>query len=292
MWMSSEDARSDFVLAAAAAAFGPILQSFLTGLPLYPRSGTVGVVLALAWLFASTGLVPLLLARYRGQGAAAFGLDEGREGLSVGAIVALPLVAFGWLSFWAGSAGPVGALFGRIGEPSLSTTWMLNLLVLVVALVGVLLLYTFLVVRARDAFKPTHVTQVEALRTFGVGAVGVALVLGLLLAVGTTLTVAGVMLRLAGLLGAILLVDRYVEPGDMTTRATVLAPAIVAAVLWVLSSGGLFSGGLLSGLYAGAVAGATAIVVAILLETRRYAWAVIPLVAAAVLYGSPLSQLL
>ncbi|HEX9888657.1 MAG TPA: hypothetical protein VGA69_04220 [Nitriliruptorales bacterium] len=285
MWITAEDARSDFVLAAAAALLGPILQGFVSGLPFYPR-GLIGTMLGIAWLFAMTGLVPVLLAGYRDHGLSAFGLDQPQEGLGTGVIVALPLVVAGWLAFWLNGVSVIDALLGLLPFLSGGQGLVVDLLAFAVVTIGSVLLYTFLTVRARHAFKATHLTQVEALRTFGMGAVAVAAVLGLLLSISGNAT--SLLLRVAGVAGLVLVADRYVQPADSTTRSTVLAPAITVLVFWVFRSGGLFRGSLLDGLYAGSLAAAIAVTVAILVETRRHAWATVPVLAAAALYGVPL----
>lgn len=286
MWISAEDARSDFVLAAAAALIGPFIQAFVADLPGYP-GGLVGTLLSIAWLFAMTGLVPVLLAGYRSHGLSAFGLDQPQEAIRTGLLVALPLAVTGWLAFWLRGASAIDALQGLLPFLSGGQGLIVDVLAFAVVATGSLLLYTFLTVRARDAFQPNEVAQLEALRTFGLAAVGVAALLGLLLWVaGNQFTT--LMLRVAGVAGLVLVTDRYVEPGRQTTRATVLAPAITVLVFWVFRSGGLFRGNLLDGLYAGSVAAAIAITVAILVETRRYAWATVPVLAAAALYGAPL----
>jgi hypothetical protein len=285
MWITAEDARSDFVLAAAAALIGPFIQSFVADLPGYPR-GLVGTLLGIAWLFAMTGLVPLLLAGYRNHGLAAFGLDQPRDALRTGLVVAAPLAVAGWLAFWLNGATPIQALQGLLPFLSSGQGLVVDVLALVVVAAGSLLLYTFLTVRAREAFQQTGLGLVEALRTFGMGAIGVATVLGLLLAISGNVT--SLMLRVAGAAGLVLVTDRYVQPEDTTTRATMLAPAVTVLVFWVFRSGGLFRGNLLDGLYAGSIAAAIAIAVSSLIETRRHAWATAPVLAAAALYGAPL----
>ena len=59
MWISSEDARSDFILAAAAVFLGVQLVSLVTAIPGYPRTGAPFLVLSLAWtvLIACGGAV-------------------------------------------------------------------------------------------------------------------------------------------------------------------------------------------------------------------------------------------
>jgi hypothetical protein len=157
-------------------------------------------------------------------------------------------------------------------------------LVLGAAGVGTMYLFGLLVVRARDGFRATDMPLLEALRTYGLGALAIGTVLGLLLSLaGSGPPTWAVLLDSAAMASVILLTDRMVASNDRTTRATVLGPAIVAIVAYVFAlGGGLFSANLAVSLYRGAMAAAVAVVLTALLETRRAAWAAVPLVAATV----------
>jgi hypothetical protein len=287
MWMSSEDARSDFILAAAAAAFGGLAVRLLQGLPLYP-DGFLGAVLRVGWVVLVTAGPAYGLVRHRRQGLAGYGYEGGRD-LSAGLLLAVPVLAVGYVRGYP-VGGPVGALFGNLGLALQTPTvgppafGVLDVLVLgatvfAVALGGAVL-YPFLTTRARDGFRQTDLPLVEGLRTYGIGAAGIALVLGLLVSVTEAMTLFGLVVNVAGLVALVLLTDRLVTTSDRTSRATLLAPAIVAVVLQVLAFGGFFGGNILFGLFRGAFAGGTVIVVATLVETRRHAWAAVPLVLA------------
>lgn len=299
MWITREEALSDFVLAGATAVLGWIVPSYLARLGFYPSQGLLAELLLLGWLFALTGLVPLLLARYRKQGAAAFGLDGERAGMRAGILLAIPVGAVGVIALWTGSLGnaPLPLERAALGLLGLGSSALgLLLLAARVAVVGAgsVLLLAFLTVRARDGFRGTPVSQLEALRTYGLGAVGAAAVLGLLAVVAGAVGAIGLLVTLAALVAAVLLTDRLLVQGGETARATVLAPAIVAFLIrFETQTGGflagLFGPRLLLGLYAGCVAAALVIVVAVLVETRVYAWAVVPLLVATALYPSPLT---
>lgn len=284
MWTDPEEARSDFILAAAATLFGPLLVFFLQSLlpPLF--RGTVGNLVQLALFFAYTGLVPLLLARYRDQGLEAFGLDEGREGLVPGVLVAVPIVvvAIGLQLALSGDvvAAVLGTLAGVLAGP---VALLMTILRAVVVAAAVVLLYTFLTTKARNAFARNEVPQVEMLRTFGIAAAGAGFLAGLLLLVrgGSVLRVLIEALTLAAV---VLLADRFVTASGRTTRATVLAPAIVALVVKLE----LFGGNFLPSLRGALLGAGLVIVVAVLLETRRYAWAALPVLVATVLWPTPL----
>lgn len=298
MWMSPEDARSDFILAAAATLFGPLLVGLLLNLPFYP-SGLLGGLLGLVWIFVATALVPILLVRYRDQGLEGYGLGGSREAWASGLAIAAPIVLVGWLRGWLGlQLGPAWALLGRVandvGNPVIGASRSIVDILLAVAFVVVLLvsgivLIGFLVSRARDGFRRNELPIVEGLRTYGMGAAAVGLLLGLLASIGRGVSAPVVLMNVVGLAAVILLADRLVTPGEMTSRATLLAPAIVVVVVQIMSFGGLFRGDLLLGLFHGAMSGALAIVLAALLETRRYAWAMLPVAVAATLYPTCLS---
>jgi hypothetical protein len=291
MWADTEESRSDFILAGAVAIFGPLLYFFVIQVFPVRRLGLVGALVEAILIFAIAGLVPLLLARYREQGAAAFGLDVPvREGISAGLLVAAPAVAVGLL-----------ALFRRFGAEPLLLVGELRLilagpaaaLVLLVQLaaifVGALLLYTFLTAKARHGFARNEIPQLEALRTFGMGAAGVGVVLGLLVAAQGRIALSQLFLEGVALVVIVLLTDRLVASGATTTRATVLAPAIVALIVRVELFGPT---GFLFTLRQAVLGAGLVVVLVILLETRRYAWAAVPILAAVLLYPSGLRPFL
>jgi hypothetical protein len=285
MWSDPEESRSDFILAAAVAIFGPLVAMLV----LQWVGGFLGALTALIVAvlpFVFYGLAPLLLARYRDEGPRAFGLDAGREGLSSGLVVAAPLIALGVTLGLLGPGGAAGAL-GRLGGFGGDLLQTLAGFVFVIAgFAGAVLLYTFLTAKAREGFGRTEVSQVEVLRTFGVGAAGIALVLGLIVSIGPRLSIVNAVLGPLVLAAVVLLADRLVEPGRTTSRATVLAPALVALIVRVH----LF-GDLLGTLRDGLLAAGLVVVVAVLVETRRHAWAAIPVVAAAVIWPTGFAPL-
>lgn len=300
MWMSAEDARSDFILAAAATVFGQLVVGLLQRLPIYPSrlfsSALLDGLLTIMWVFVLTALVPILLVRYRDQDARGYGLDGERSAWVQGLVVAVPIVVVGYLRGLP-VLGPIRAVAGRVGGllvgnpvildgttgPTMTERFLLLGLV-VVATLSAAVLYGFLITRAREAFRPREITVIEGLRTFGIGAAGAALVLGLLAVLGGRIGMLAMLLNVGGLAVTVLIADRLVAPTDTTSRWALVAPAIVAAIIHLLAAGGLFRGDLLSGLFLGAMAAGIVFVVAALIETRRYAWAAVPLVIAAGVY--------
>lgn len=284
MWTDPEEARSDFILAAAVTLFGPLIVSVLQNVLPGLFVGTFGNLLGLALFFAYTGLVPLLLARYRDQGIEAFGLDTGREGIGPGVLVALPIVviAIGLQLALSGNVldAFLGILSGLLVGPVEALLTLLRAAVLAAAIV---ILYAFLTTKARDGFARNEVPLLEMLRTFGIAAAAGGFVAGLLLLVrgGSFLRV----LLDAGTLAVVVLVaDRFVDPASRTSRATILAPAIVALIIKVE----LFGGNFLLSLRGALLGAGLVIVAAVLIETRRYAWAAVPVLVATVLWPTPL----
>lgn len=287
MWTDPEEARSDFILAAAATLFGPLLLSFIQDLAPGLFSGTFGNLVGLTLFFAYTGLVPLLLARYREEGMEAFGLDEGRDGLVPGLLIAAPIVLVSIALQLALTGSPIDAVLGTLSGLTVGPiNALLTLLRAVVVSAAVVLLYTFLVTKARHAFARNDVPQVEMLRTFGMAAAAGGLVVGLLLLVrgGSFMRV---LLDAVTLAAVVLVTDRFVTPQGRTTRAAVLAPAIVALIVKIE----LFGGEFLISLRGALLGAGLIVVVAVLVETRQYAWAVVPALVATVLWVTPLIPL-
>lgn len=291
MYISSEDARSDFILAGAATLVGPLLVNLIAAIPGYPGGGDLGLALQLVWVLLVTAFVPWWLVRYRGLGLGGYGYPEDRTGLRTGLLVAAPVVVVGMLRTLGRGASlatmPLGRLW--VGSPvvgdgpsaaQLSLSLLFVLAEVAVIFVGVTMLFPFLTVRARDGFRPTEIPLVEGLRTFGMGAVGVSLVLGLMYAFVPSVDLVAILLSVGGLAAVVLLADRLVTRSMRTTRATILAPAILTILMHVIGQ----RGGLLGALFTGVLAAGTVVVIATLVETRRHAWAVLPLALALVVY--------
>lgn len=303
MWMNPEDARTDAILAGAVAVFGGFAIGLLTEVPLFPRGGIVGALIGVVFLFALTGLVPQLLSRHRQLGPESYGLGEHSHGWRSGLVLAAPVVVAGLLrGVTQAGASPGASLLGRLSglytsDPTVSDSAQsvaaveiaLQSLIWITLAVGMLLLYTFMTVRGRDAFARNDLDATEAVRTFGMGAVAAAFVFGGLLALtADAITFVSVLINVLALLALVLAADRIVPPGAGTTRGAMLAPLILAAVLHVF---GARSGNLLLNLYAAALAAGIAVVIGAVIEGRTHARAVLPLVAAVALYPSCLSPL-
>lgn len=304
MITDADDAKSDVILAAAVAVIGPTVVTFISGLPFVPRSGVPGALLGVVWLALLTLLVPLWLARYRGDGAAAFGLRDtagpvavagapGRAGASL--LLAAPAAATGVLGLLVLGADAVTVVLGRLGPAFWTTDGLFGLLIaileVVVLVAGSLVLVGFLSVRSRDGFPRSPDTSLtELVRTFGLGAVGVALLTGIV-RVATGASVVLLVLHVLALVAVLLLTDRLVPAGISVPRTTVATPLVVVVLLQTFSAGGLFGGGLLLGLHRGALAAGVVIAIAALGATRRGTGVTLALVIAAHWWPTCLSPL-
>ncbi len=297
MWLTQDDARSDFILAAAAFLFLDSVQRVALRLPLYPDSGMLGLLLATAWLFASTGLVPLLLARYRKQGAKAFGLDIDRAGLRSGVIFAVPFIAALAVSTLVGGAGTVTEVaLGKLHLPfsggvvGSSVTGSVEAILIVFAIdvvypLGLGLLIAFLAIRGKDGFRQPDVGLTEGLRTFGMGAVAAMLLFGLLRSFQVGPLEA--LMPVVALAAVVLLTDKLVPISSTVSRAALLGPGIVLALTY-LRPFALFSGNLLGALYFGSTLFGIGIIGSVLVLTKRHAWAIFPLLFAMANWSSVL----
>jgi hypothetical protein len=301
VYISPDDAKTDVILAAAVAVLGITLRGFVASLPLYPRMGLAAAVLDLVWVFALTALVPVLLARYRQDGAKAFGfggggggIGRGGGGIGRGLVLAIPAVLVGAGFQALGPAGGLGPLLGRLAGPvaagsPVDLAYQIGRIVLFS--VGALVLVGFLATRSRDGFPRSPETSLtQLIRTIGLGAVGVAFVGGLLRALtgGSFVFALGNAVALAAIL---LLTDQMVPTGLSVPRAAIAAPIVVVVVAQVFAAGGLFRGDLLGSLTAGALAAGVTIAIASLAQTRDGVIAAVPLVVAVHFWPTCLSPL-
>jgi uncharacterized membrane protein YgcG len=239
VFIDADDAKTDVILAGALAVLGPTLLGFVSRLPLLPRTGVGAVVVELIALALLTLLVPLWSARYRQDGAAAFGVATGGHlqvaGTATRATAALqlaaPVVVLGvLLAALLSSQASVLAL-GRLGL-ALRTADPVVSLVLTIAQVAVLSLGTlvltgFLSVRGRAGFpRSPDVSLTELVRTLGLAAAGIALLTGLVRIAGGA-DVRIVALNVLALVTVLLLADRLVPVGLEVPRTTVAAPLVV-----------------------------------------------------------------
>ncbi|MFP4635967.1 MAG: hypothetical protein ACLFRD_08900 [Nitriliruptoraceae bacterium] len=286
MYLAPDDAKTDVILAAATAVLGVTLRGFVTTLPFYPRPGLAATLLDLAWVVVLTALVPVLLARHRRDGAAGFGFTGASVATSLrdGLLLAVPAAVIGLGGPLLIGSTPGDALLGRIAARS-PVTACFDLICgvgwVVLAAGGVLILYGFLAVRARDGFpRSPDVPLARLMRVVGLGAVGVAGVAGVMRALVQWSWVAFllVLLNVLGLAAILLLVDRLVPVGPSVPRAAIAAPLIVLVIAKVFAAGGLFRGDLLGALYTAGLGAGVVLTLAVLAQTRRGVAVAIPLV--------------
>ncbi len=293
VYIQAEDARTDVILAAAVATFGGMLRTLVAQVPGYPQFGVAAATLNVVWLFAVTGLVPLLLARYRTDHAAAFGLAKPRIGVSTGMRLAT-IIGIGHvlLAMAMGAAPPV-ALLGRVAGATNAVSATFAVMQFVTLTLGATLLITFLSRRGAYWGRSPDVPLAQLLRSVGIGSASVALLAGAVRSIGgagwrgvlVTATYAGI------LVVVVLATDRVVSGQTTVARTSVLAPVIVVAVIHLFATGGLFRGDLITAIYAGGLAVGITTVVAALTQTRTTAWAPVPLLAALHWWPSCLSPL-
>lgn len=295
MYLSTEDARSDFILTVAAVVLGRYAFELIAQIPGYPVGGDLGTILLLVWQVLLTGTAAWLLARYRRDVPDAFALGPQERGsIVVGIVLAVPLLVAHLLPVVFG--GDVGSVLLALGgrmtltQPALASftvdlDWLYQVVSALILMVGTWLFTAFLAVRARDAFRSPDMDLTELVRTFGMGGVGGTLLLGLLLTF-RGFSFWNALLVSATLLVVVLLTDQYVPARTTTTRAAVIGPVVAVLVLHVLAAGGLFSGDLLGGLYLGVAAAVVTLCAAALAQVRQ-GLAVAVLVMASVLYPIP-----
>jgi hypothetical protein len=287
VYLAPDDAKTDVILAAAVVVLGPLLRAF-TG-TIGPPGGVIALIVDLLWIVALSALVPVALARYRGDGADAFAIHGIREAFGPGLLLALPAIGVG-LVIVATVGGGVG--LGPLGR--LSATDPIGLLVGLVQVtlltLGAWLLIAFLAVRSREGFpRSPEMPLTQLVRTAGLILTGVAVVGGLLRGVtGGSLAISLASALAVGLI--VLLTDQMIPSGITVPRAAIIAPLVIVVVGNVYAAGGIFRG-LLAGLSAASLAGGVTLAIAAMALTRRGIGITLPLVLAVHLWPTCLSPL-
>lgn len=286
--LSSEDAQTDVILAAATVIFGVNLRAFITSFAWYPQAATQRRFLDLLWVMAVTAVVPLLLARYRKDKRAAFGVRG--AGIFLEPMLLIPAVGVVAVTFLLlpGILTTPQAVFGR-------ATTVVGLLETLALGLGAFLLITFLSVRANVAYpRSPQMPLKQLVRTTLVIAIAVTLVFGLLRALGprpTGTTAVFALIYTVTLLLLLWLTDRAIPFGATVSRATMLAPVLVVVAAHLFSTGGLFRGDLLTGGYLAAIATGPTLLLACRSHLPRGSVAVLPFMLAIHLWPTCLSPL-
>jgi hypothetical protein len=279
----NDEARSDLALALAALVFGPLLLGSLRG-----GSGLLGILADAGVVLALTALVPVLLARSRGDLAHAFAV-RGADGARTdhpstppgrtGSLLAVPIAVGGTLVMLTAGVDPLGALLGRLSGS------LLQVVPIAALSVGAFAIVVFVTTRARDAAMRSPLWTLRRLvRTLGMGAVAVGLVTGLL---RVPLGASGVRVVVNALALAclVLIADRMVGPSASAPRLAVMLPAGLFLYLHITTFG------LSIGIQAGALGGGVAVVMAVIALSRHGAAPLIPLSIALHLWPTCLSPL-
>jgi hypothetical protein len=225
-------------------------------------------------ILATTIAVPFWLMTYRKQNLRDFGFDQQFSAAGLGFVAALPVAAAYILSSLAGGTGPFVGLpivdavqYGAIVEVALSVFSGLCITLLVI----------YATVKARSAFRTDPAYIPATMRYLGrFAAIVAAVASGLLmmtviargLEVRETLQVVLVPLAVAA---AAWIVYRSVRGSQLTNRATLLTPMVLLAIgSFVIFAEAL---DIVFGVWRATVLGGVGLIVGVLLESRRTAWA-------------------
>lgn len=298
MYLSPDDAKSDVILVFAVLLFGGLARTIVAQLPLYPRQGVLALVFELAWIVALTAAMPWWLSRYRGDGLRAFGLEGDRNAMASGIVLAAPIVVVSVITMMINGRSFTSALLGGVGSilnasgPDTGLLVAVQIIYVALTTLGATLVVSFLAIRSRDAFPRSPDTSLtELLRTYGLGAAAVALVIGALRSLGPLVSIVAVLLHVAAVAATVLIADRKLPARAAVSRAAVVGPAIMVLVIHIFAFGGLFRGDLPGGLYAGSLAASIAIVISVLVQLKGVAWAIVPMLVAAHWWNGPFSPL-
>lgn len=273
-----EEARSDLFLAGAVYLFGPLLLDalarFAGGLLAQP---VVAAVYAAVAPLATTALVPVLLARYRGESLQDYGWGvDAPTGIRLGLLVAVPIAAAVGLSAVAATLLDPGALpvvRGTVPAALLGIGSIAALIANVSTWLGLLVLAVYATVKGRDAFRADVRSVAGGVTQIGrvLGIVAVVAVVLLLLTLGGTFPV-GLVLLPAGVALAGVLLLRALRGRSTAIRAALLAPTILLA-LRPVNLLALFVGpqDFVMGVWEACVLGALGLFVAAQLESSRSA---------------------
>lgn len=271
MWMSTEAARSDVVLAPAGLWVGGQVISLLVATPLWPRNVLGAALLAALTVVVAIGW-PLWLARMRDDSVVGGGLAVGD--LVAGLVASLPLFGAGVAIAWLQGAG-LASLSGIGASLGMSLESLLVLAMILATALGSWLVITLVARRAAQGYGGVTMSSKGILRTYGLAMAGGTTLLLLLATATTRARWWSALLIGVGLALVVLLVDGLLAGRDVD-RTVAFVPAIVAAVLWVFRGGLLLGGDLLTDLASAALGATIALCMGLLVQEDR-AWAALPL---------------
>lgn len=267
MYTDPEQARSDLFLSGAVYIFGPLLLRALGGAYGLP---VIGDLLAIAAPFVMTGLVPLLMVRYRKERLSDYGLGDDRgPGLRLGLMLALPVVLAVALALGMAEA----TLGGTLPAVALGTGTVTGLLANISGWIGLAVLAVYATVKARDAFRANIRSVSEGVTEIGRVLGAAAAVAALLIIIALRASPALWLLVPLGAAASILLLLRRYVPRSTTTRAALLAPVILLAIR-PFNPFALFfdASAFVVSVWSAAFLGAMGLLMAATLESRQTAW--------------------
>lgn len=242
MYTSPDEARSDLFLAGAVYVLGDLVLELLFQVIPLTRIPVLGTVLVVVLPFVTTGLVPLLLMRYRKEPLAAYGLRLAPDRTFwLGALIGAPLAVASLVVVIV--PGLVGAelLPANVLLPAVAVGpgALLRLVQRFAFWLGLALLGVFATVKARDAFRAQYTTVREGMARIGRVLAVAAAVLSALLILAELFderlsVVALVALYRIGLPVAVAvsvwLTYRFLRGPSSTTRAALLTPVVLFAL--------------------------------------------------------------
>lgn len=287
MYTSTQDARSDLFLSAAVFMFGGlIVQAVLRIIPLGRIPGLTPV-LAVVLPLVTTILVPFLLIRYRKEPWSMYGLAGfAPTAFVLGVGLAVPLAIAGVIAAVVTGTSPAFAVpLAGLTDAGAS---VVDLLARIARWLGYVLLAVYGTVKARDAFSAMPQAMLAVARQIagilgGVVAVATALLLVSMATQGRLpddLHVAAeLVLTALGVATAVVVMLGRIGSAGTVTRPTLVTPAVLLGM--VLLRGLRFDAlSLVTAVYYIGLLALLGLVVGLLQESRRTAWAAVGLALA------------
>lgn len=270
MYLSTDDARSDFFLAAAAYVIGPSLLSLLiSAVPgLFANTPMQFVVTVLVPVLLIAGM-PLFLLRYREESFDSL-FSGGGTSFTLGVTIALVFAAALAVGEVLGG-GQIAAVFSGIG--------LVGFLGVIARWGSLAILAVFLYRRAEYAFRPISQSQQTLVRQAGIACAGTAVVATLLLMLGGQPIWA--LLPAVGLAGMFWFAEQRLPQSGMGERWWVWAPVITLALGPIEIFSALFDGsGFLASAQRASSVALFGLVTVMALENRRGAMVAFGMAAA------------
>lgn len=281
MYTSTEDARSDLFLAGAVFLFGGIILRVLLNIVPLGRIPLVAPLLAIVLPLVTTVLVPFLLIRYRREPWSMYGLASfSPTAFGYGALLGVPAVLAALMGALAtglppASAVPLAGIMGAGAVDVLARTaqWL-----------GFALLAVYGTVKARDAFRGEAQTLEQGARAIAkiLGLAVLAAVVLLLLSLaarGVLLAnleaAVGIILMPLAVATALVIVLGQIRGAGSTTRPTLVTPAVLLGLAGFQISFDAVA--FVTAVYLGGLLALLGLLIGVLQEWRRSAWAAIGL---------------